>query len=267
MTSWKHGPAHRVGHSHRRAGQVFWLDAGATWMNQDKPRPFVLANAYSPDLPATLVYGSTQETEKRIGAACVEVNPVAGGVNRNGLTARTYFYPGALLLAHHPDLPPHVGFLGRSLSALRAALRTALGIGRGSCLSHRMYAGSRRGRIVLLAGPVARLLHTRFAIVLTEPRYSARKKYQLVVPVLRATDAEPDENHLRIFSPVWRKVWNQPTESALLPIALTMSVWQPDHVARETEYVVDDDTLAEIDRRLCEYFLLPPMEDDRRAGR
>lgn len=236
-------------------------------MNQDKPRPFVLANAYSPDRPATLVYGSTQETETRTGAAVVEVDPAAGGVNRNGLTARTYFYPGALLLAEHPDLPPPAGFLGRSLSVLRSALRTALGIGQGSCRSHPMYAGSRRGRIVVLTGPVARLLHTRFAIVLTEPRYSAEKRYQLVVPLLRATEAEPDENHLRVFSPVWGKVWNQPAESALLPIALTLSVWHPDHVARETEHVVDEETLREIDRRLCDYFSLAPVEGEGETGR
>jgi hypothetical protein len=262
MPSWKRDTARGVDHPHHRAGQVFWLQAGATWLNQDKPRPFVLASEYFADLPATLVYGSTQETERRAGAACITVDPLGSGVSRNGLLARTYFYPGTLLLATHEELPPHAGYLGKSLPRLRDALRTALGIGQGSCRCPGVPQGSRRGRIVVLAAPISRLLHARFAVVLTEHGYSGQTKYQLVVPLVDGADIQAQENELRIPFRRWMAVFRDPVDSAVLPVSLTMSVWHDTHIAHETEHVVDEETLREIDRRLCDYFSLEPADEE-----
>jgi hypothetical protein len=46
-------------------------------------------------------------------------------------------------------------------------------------------------------------------------------------------------------------------DAALLPVQVTQSVWYEDDIARETEHVVDEDSLARIDRALCDYFALP----------
>jgi hypothetical protein len=250
-----------------RPGHVFWMPAGATWLNQDKPRPFALSTHCAVDELGTLVYGSTQETEKSAGGACIAVAPTQQGLNRNGLRSRTYFYPGTLLPIPHEQLPPHAGFLGRSLHELRAALRGALGIGCGSCLHPSAPAQSVRGRVVVLAEHVAIDLHTEFAVVLTEPRYSATRNYQIILPIFTTFGREISSHDLLISSRAWLGLSSTPIHRALLPIPATHSIWHEDDIARETEHVVDDVTLAEIDRRLCDYFSLGPVDGGSGGGR
>lgn len=69
---------------------------GATWLNRDKPRPFAVAATLTNNV--TLVYGSTQRTERHSEAACIEVAPRPADVNRNGLRVPTLFYPGTLVV-------------------------------------------------------------------------------------------------------------------------------------------------------------------------
>lgn len=206
----------------------------------------------------TLVYGSTQETEKSAGAACVAVSPIAEGVNRNGLRARSYFYPGTLLTLRHDRLPPYSGFLGKSLPELRGALRTALGVGRGSFLNPDAPSGSCRGRLVVLNATFARAIRAAFAVVLTEPRYSAERNYQIILPVFTTFTREGARYDLLVSECEWFNAFPVPVDRILLPIPLTQSVWHGTHIARETEHVVDEETLHEIDRRLCDYFSLEP---------
>jgi hypothetical protein len=238
------------------------MRAGSTWLNRDKPRPFTLATPCGEGMLGTLIYGSTQETEKSAGAACVAVSPMAEaeGVNRNGLRARSYFYPGTLLAVRHDHLPSHSGFLGKSLPELRVALRVALGVGRGSCLGPDAPAGSCRGRIVALNPVFARAIRTAFAVVLTEPRYSAERNYQIILPVFTTFTRGGDGFDLLVYARDWLNAFPAPVDRVLLPIPLTQSVWHGTHIARETEHVVDDETLREIDRRLCDYFSLAPVD-------
>jgi hypothetical protein len=245
---------------HNRQGHVFWFPAGATWMNQDKPRPFVLAATSRDPESATLVYGSTQRTEQHAGGASVEIAPVRSGLNSNGLHATTYFYPAALALTDAGTLPSAAGFLGKSLPAFRAAVRAALGVGRESCRDPASPPGSRRGRIVVLTPPAARELGSAFALIVTEPEYSREKRYQIIVPILPGPRGQPEQYDVRVMKAEWFTVLQRPVESALFPVTLTLSIWHVQAIARETEYVVDDETLAEIDRRLCDYFSLPPTE-------
>lgn len=239
-----------------RPGHVFWLPAGSTWLNRDKPRPFALATSANPG-SGTLVYGSTRNTERRLGAAWIDVPPIHAGVNRNGLQRRTYFYPGILHLIADDGLPPYAGFLGRSLHALKEVLYVALGIGQGSCMSPTSPSGSCRGRIVELSADVAAALRTRFALVVTEHRYSATRNYLIIVPVVATRDTGSALD-VHISSRTWIRVLEEPVRAATIPIPIVMSVWHGDDIARETEYVVDDQTLGEVDRRLCEYFSLAP---------
>jgi hypothetical protein len=236
-------------------------------MNLHKPRPFALATLCNPEVRGTLVYGSTQETEQKCGAAFIEVAPRLDGVNRNGLRARTYFLPGALFRTAHDELPAHSGTLGASLPALRRALRTALGIGQGSCLSSGAPRGSRRGRIVELKADLAMHVRTRFGVLLTELGYSRMKNYHLVLPVFPRMAPAADEQVLSIASPSWLAAFPQPAKVVLFPVRVTQSVWYSDDIARETNYVIDNQTLREIDRRLCDYFSLDPVDADVDAGR
>ncbi|HYR07063.1 MAG TPA: hypothetical protein VEQ60_04830 [Longimicrobium sp.] len=228
-------------------------------MNRDKPRPFVLAATCEDPEAATLVYGSTQRTERLAGAAGIEIDAVRTGLNSNGLYTTTYFYPAILTLIDTGALPSPAGFLGKSLPALRTALRSALGIGRGSCRNTASPPGSRRGRLVVLTPPAARELGSAIALILTDHEYSRETRYHIIVPVVPGPRGEPGRHDVRVSNAEWFAVLKRPVESVLLPATLTLSIWHAQAIARETEYVVDDQTLAELDQRLCDYFSLPPL--------
>lgn len=266
MTSWRHEPASGREHSHHRAGQVFWVPAGSTWLNQDKPRPFVLTTPSQPGALGSLAYGSTQQTEMSAGAACVEVAPMREGLNRNGLRARTWFYPGTLLPVWHERLPRHSGFVGKSaLGELRAALRVALGIGRGACLAPHAPAGSCRGRVVVLGADIIRDIHAAYAVVLTEPRYSAERNHQILLPFFTSFARRAEKYDLIISRRDQPSGLPTTVDRVLLPIPLTQSVWHEDDIAHETAYVLDDESLTQIDRMLCDYFSLDLLDTDSDA--
>lgn len=241
-----------------RPGHVFWMPRGATWLNQDKPRPFVLATGCRAGTLGTLMYGSTRSTEAGAGAASVVIPPLREGVNRNGLVERTHFYPGILVRDRYDVLPMHSGSVGRHLDALRKALHRALGIGRGSCMTPGAPAGSRRGRIVKLKRELSRSMRTPFAVLLTEAGYSRERNYHVILPLVRGSEHSPAPGVLRIDSREWFAVFRTPTRSVFLPIPVVNSIWYHRGIERETEYVVDEESLAEIDRHLCAYFSLPP---------
>lgn len=241
-----------------RPGHLFWVPAGATWLNRNKPRPFVLATPCPRGGLGTLVYGSSQHTQAVAGASVIHVAPVSSGLHRNRLRAGTYFYPGTLIPMEYRDLPPHVGYLGKSLDELRAALRTALGVGRGSCLRPEAPAGSRRGRIVVVNPILARVNRTPFAVILTEPGYSREAQYQVILPLFDFTGQEVGANDLLLPAGAWSRVFATRPDHAVLPLPTIHSVWHAHAIARETRHVLDEDSLDRIDRRLCDFFSLAP---------
>lgn len=161
-------------------------------------------------------------------------------------------------------MPAPAGFLGRSLDALRAALRIALGIGQGSCLLPGVPANSLRGRIVVLNEAIAGTLNTFLAVILTEHLYSAERRYQVILPILHAPVGPSRPYELIIGWRSWHTVLSSPVQAAVFPIPATLSLWHSAAIARETEYVLDEATLAEVDRVLCAYFSLPLAEPDER---
>lgn len=192
-----------------------------------------------------------------MGAACVRIAPQASGLNRNGLRSNTWFYPGILLREECDGLPDPAGWLGRDLDGLRAALRTSLGIGCGSCLHRDAPAGSRRGRIVEVQPNAASYLGTRYSVVLTEPAYSRARNYDVILPIRPGDGYVGSEGVVRIGSREWLAVFAQPPQSVLLPIPVVQSLWYASSILHDTQFVMDDDSLAEIDRALCGYFSLP----------
>jgi hypothetical protein len=243
-----------------RPGHIFWMRRGATWLNLDKPRPMVLATRCTPGTLGTLVYGSTRETEARFGATATTIRPAPEGVSRNGLTEATDFYPGILVRDRYERLPSHAGFVGRSLDELKRGLRQALGIGQGCCSNAGAPPGSCRGRIVLMEGSLARDMRTPYAVLVTEPRYSAARRYQLILPLIGDSHHAPAPGVLRLSSRRWMTIFGADVNGVLVPIPILHSIWHARDIARETKFVVDDDSLAEIDRALCSFFSLPEPE-------
>lgn len=237
-----------------RPGDVMWLPSDATWLNRGKSRPFALANRCSPSRRGTLVFGSTQATEKAAGAACAEVMPVPQGINKNGLPAPTCFYPGVLVPVEYDDLPAHSGILGRSMETLREATRRALGIGTGSCLDPDAPVGSRRGRIMVVERDLAAVLRTRYVAALTEHHYSRQRRYDVVVPLIPGDRVTADPSVLVREGREWLSAFDPPIGRVLVPVQVVQSTWYADDIVRETRHALDNETLEEIDRRLCALF-------------
>ncbi len=249
-----------------RPGQVLWLPRGGSWLNHDKARPFVLAAAPPALRNATLAYGSTRKTEGSLGAPSIQVAPQREGLNRNGLWVTTHFYPGILLRLKFEFLPHPAGTLGKSIESFRSCLRRALGIDQGSCHEPGAPAGSRRGRIVELKPELARDVRARFAVLLTEAGYSSRKHYQIILPIVAGDGKGIAESILRIYDRDWMAVFRTRPTSVLLPISAVQSAWYAAAVLRETPFVMDSSSLAEIDRRLCDYFSLPAADGGDDGG-
>jgi hypothetical protein len=241
-----------------RLGQVLWLPPGSSWLNRDKARPFALVAAPPTLKNATLAYGSTRAAEKSLGAPCIQVAPQREGVNRNGLSATTQFYPGILVRKDVGALPTPAGTLGRSTESLKTCLRRALGIDQGSCLDPHAPDGSRRGRIVELRTSLSRDVRARFAVLLTEAEYSRRQNYQIILPMIPGDGKVAAESVLRIPEQEWMSVYRSRPASVLMPISAVQTAWYSAAVFRETSSVVDALTLTKIDRCLCDFFALEP---------
>jgi hypothetical protein len=99
---------------------------------------------------------------------------------------------------------------------------------------------------------------TGFAAVLTEHEYSAQLRYQAILPILPGVSGGTPHRDQVISWRNWFAAFPRPVQSVVLPIPAMFSLWHSTGIARETEYVLDEESLAEIDRRLCAYFSLPP---------
>jgi hypothetical protein len=85
---------------------------------------------------------------------------------------------------------------------------------------------------------------------------------------MRGERTTPAEGVIRVESRAWMGVFAEPPRSVLLPVPVVQSVWYQRDVEAETRFVVDEDSLAEIDRRLCEFFSLPlsPADSEYTPG-
>jgi hypothetical protein len=103
-------------------------------------------------------------------------------------------------------------------------------------------------------------LRTKFGVLLTEHGYSRAEHDHVLLPIHSGEDKQADDRVLQIRSKPWIAVFSPSAQVALVPVSTTQSVWYTDDIARETEYVLDDESLRQIDARLCEYFSLPPLD-------
>lgn len=156
--------------------------------------------------------------------------------------------------AEYPLLPAHTGNLAGVLRDLRQALRNALGIGSGTCLHPAAPARSRRGRIVLLDARFTSAFHTRYAVVLTEHRYSCSKRYQVVVPIVRGDGVQEGPNVVRVERQDWFAIFPDRASTALLVAPVVQSVWHDEDIVDETPFVIDSASLELLEGRLCAMF-------------
>jgi hypothetical protein len=246
-------------------GSVFWMkpyNDGLPGDGSPNGHPHVLVVGGRPDQPCTLVYGSTKDTEAAAEATRVTVREQKTGVNANGLTQTTHFYPGVLTNRLYRQLPARAGRIGASLVKLRGQMRLALGIGKGCIGMEGHPSTSWRGRIIQLTPYAEKILKTKYAVVITEPRYSAARNYQVVIPIYAGTGRQPSESIISITEVPWLSLLGEGSEltSALIFIPFTCSIWDEKHLESDTGYVLTDELMTHIDTELCERFELPATD-------
>lgn len=101
---------------------------------------------------------------------------------------------------------------------------------------------------------LASVLRTRYVAVLTEHHYSRQRRYDVVVPLISGDGVTVDPSVVVREGQSWRAAFDPPVGRVIIPVQVVQSTWYSDDIIRETRYVLDNETLAEIDQRLCALF-------------
>lgn len=239
----------------RYPGEVYLLPPEIRPGGDPKTRPYVLlTEADEETLISTLAFCSSSGEETGRGAAAHLVDPFKTTYRSTGFDRPTYVYGSRLLTEETDVLGGHVGRIIDEMPLIRDALRTALGIATGTGAGkYAAASGSYRGQVVRLTAEMTEVCGFANCVVVTEPRYSKRRRYQTVVPILdgkfpeidAAVTAETDQ-------------WLNPS---LLPIGLVRiyisfitSVFHPREIQDELAVIVDNSTMDKIDNALLLYF-------------
>lgn len=244
------------------AGETFYLPPrppGDVLPDPDS-HPHALARDCEQGQGAHLFFGSTSDRESREGAAFRTVRPVPdrSSPHCNGLLRNTFVYPGVVVAMPSRRLPRRAGRIGPEWMPILRACRVALGIGTHSCASGGTAVGSLRGRIVRLGGKYEQKLYTSSYVVLTEHAYSARARYQVVLPIdpVAESETESQEGVVVVQQP-WIAALGPDARAARLMAPLLFSVWQQNTELVPTRYVVDEESLVRIETMLCAHLCLP----------
>lgn len=230
----------------------------------------MLLNRCAPPEIATLAFRSSKSTERdQFGASAVvltapSVLPSArsyGSRTAKGVVNHSLVYPTRLVSWPSSDLVRSSQTVTTLLKSIRQATATALGLGTGTHLS----AGhGHRGKLVRLSDKGIGLLPFRWGVVLTEPKYSAELRWQVVVPVFRSASKPLPHNVLiggwggadPALAP-WLAAINPTWVGAVLSCALVCSISHLDgQIDRIDSATVDDATLAALEGELTDRFLL-----------
>jgi hypothetical protein len=199
-----------------------------------------------------LAYASTKDTEARFGAVSLSVDPaVSTGA---GFSKPTRIYPARLVLAAPGDFLRMTGRLVRELPRLYALLRVALGIGTGTGRLAPSNQLSWRGRVVRLGSRLRSEVGFTFAVVLTEHRYSANRRYQIVVPLESPGILDPVDTDLVVIGRNWLRVLDMEATGAILAVAEVQSVFHRDDIEGWTGALIDSVTLDALEKALQDLF-------------
>lgn len=258
--------------SDRPAGHVFILPPDRVPSSDAKDRGYVLLNRCAPPAPGTLAYRSSKPTERdQFGAPAVSL-PASASV---APTFRRYgdrgaqptgndslLYPTRLVSWPSADLVRSSQTVTTLLRSIRQTTSIALGMGTGTHVSAGL---GHRGKLLRLSDRGNRVLPFRWGVILTEARYSAEQRWQVVAPVFRSVH-KPLPNDVRVGdqadpespAPKWLSVINPAWGGAVLSGALICSVSHLDgHVDRIDAVTVDGATLTALEAELAIRFNLP----------
>lgn len=257
-------------HSDRPAGHVFTLPHHRVPSSDVKDRGYVLLHRCAPPAVATLAYRSSKSTERdQFGSPTVVLSeslmsPSARSYERRnvkGAFNHSLIYPTRLVSWPSSDLVRSSQTVTTLLRSIRNTTAIALGMGTGT---HRAAGHGHRGKLLRLTDTGTRLFPFRWGVVLTEPRYSAELRWQVVVPLFRSA-SKPLPYNVRVDNPDgpgsrsadWLTAINPTWTEAVLSCALVCSVSHLDgHVDQIDAATVDDATLVAIERELTSRFLL-----------
>jgi hypothetical protein len=243
----------------RYPGEVWLLPPDDDEHGDPKWRRHVLLTACDQgrDDPAVFAYASTQSTEAGRGAAYVLFDPAStryGKSGHAGFTAATYIYPARLVSVDPGDLRQFRGRLIDEMAGLRLKLQEAMGLGAGTTLGPGAAAGSWRGRVIRLTPDYAARTGFDHGLVVTEPQYSNRQRYQIIVPLI--LDVEPEPGDVVVRDNAWLSDIEDGLAFAVLAVPFVHSVFHPTRVWGDVGAVVDEATMTEIDDALRALFAL-----------
>ncbi|HEX2201921.1 MAG TPA: hypothetical protein VHG91_01420 [Longimicrobium sp.] len=236
------------------SGEVWYLPPEARVGGDPKTRRHVLLTPCDEeDDVGVFAYASRAGTEAAFGGAAFFFNRSARRALHAGFDAPTYVMPCRLVAAGSEDLIRKTGRIVDEMREIRRALHRALGIGtrtrRGGPA-----AGSLRGCLVELAPPVADEIGTRAALLVTEPGYSLQRRYQLVLPLLDPDEYEPSPGDVLVEEKPWISAVEEDMRRVLVAVPMIQAAFHPTDLARVVPAVVDDATIAAVDRALLALF-------------
>lgn len=237
----------------RHPGDVWFLPPDAVEGGDAKPRRHVLLTPCEDVEDAgILAYASTRGTEAAFGAACLSIDPSLtpyGRAGRTGFSRLTYIYPSRLVGASPNEMQRLVGRLVDEMPALRLQLRKALGIGVQDARP-----GSWRRRIVRFSEALRREMDYSYGLIVTEPAYSSKRRYQLVVPLLDLRDFEQSGRDVVVDGEPWLAPVMGHSAPVAFAVEMVQAVFHPTDLEDATLARVDAETAARIDARLVELF-------------
>lgn len=241
-------------------GEVYALRPGVAEPTDPKQRPHLLLSRVTHGVAhGTVAYCSTEPTEAEFYISHEVFDPRATTYKGAGFSERTYIYVGRLRPVPAHKITQFQGRVIDEMPRIRSKLVEALGLGKGTARGSGIAAGSNRGRIAIFSEATADRYLTYYGIVVTHPGYSRQRRYLTVVPIfLNVPRPRPgdliveDEDWLaaldapralvaaeEIFSPFWG---TEPARQEIVDLHPTA--------------VVDDETMAAIEKRLVDYFEL-----------
>jgi hypothetical protein len=242
----------------RYPGEVWFLPRDAREEGDSKGRRHVLlTDCGEVDDCGVLAYASRQAQEARHGAAYVLIDPFMtayGKKGRTGFDQATHIYPCRLVGASSEEMDRCVGRIIDELPAIRSELHVALGLKTGSSSGVGVAAGSWRGRIITLDRGLAAEMDCERCLIVTEPSYSLRQRYQLVIPVLDSNHFEEEPLDTIVEGYPWIGEVLPGADRALLATSAIQTAFHPSEITAWTGVVVDELVMAEVDLALLSLF-------------
>ncbi|HEX8242232.1 MAG TPA: hypothetical protein VF541_02005 [Longimicrobium sp.] len=146
-----------------------------------------------------------------------------------------------------------MGTITRELPAVRRQLKRAIGLGTGTAASG-MAMGSLRGVVANLSPQLAVECGSRFAVIVTEPAYSLSQRYQLILPLVDATEYEQEDYDVVVIGKEWTQRVSYGLTTVLMSPKHIQAAFHPIDLASVLPAIVDENTIHEIDIALTRLF-------------